>query len=438
MTIAAFVVVAALAAPAPDAALQDAVDAYVAADRTRDIAVALVTPAGIEFAAAGDGVDADTPFEIGSITKTFTGSLLAALIADGTVTAETPIGTLVPSAYPLDPAVASITLRELATHTSGLPRLPESPAMTGRLLLHPANPYAGSTDDEIYTELTRITEAAIAKRGEEHYSNLGVALLGRVLEQAAGTRYETLVDTHILTPRGMTASAFERAAAGGHRTNLQPTPDWQLDGYNPAGGLVSTARDMTAYLKVEMGEPPEANLSWASSQKDGMRWHNGRTGGYASFAGFLPDRQRAIVVLTSGGASPDAFGAALLRDEEPAIDRPEPEDAFWLGFTIIFTALAPLALILLARQPFARLDYLTAVLDAAWLLALTWTLGAWLQIPIAVWYAVATVAFALAIHQARRIPKSPWLHPNRPWHNVAVVVGIPVKLLLLYWVAIRL
>ena len=86
----------------------------------------------------------------------------------------------------------------------------------------------------------------------------------------------------------------------------------------------------------------------------------------------------------------------------------------------------------------APLSNLSALLDGVWLLALTWTLGAWLQVPLAFWYAVLAVVLALAVLQARRAPGSPWLLRGRPWHNAGVVVGLPLKLLLLVWIVARL
>lgn len=141
--------------------LREAARTYVEeAGRTQGVAIALVTREGTEFAFAGStgrresqSVTRETLFEIGSITKVFTGLLLADSVERGVVSLETTVGELLPGNPTLDPEVANMTLRELTTHTSGLPRLPHSGRQFWRQLWNPTNPYAGSTAEEIFDPL---------------------------------------------------------------------------------------------------------------------------------------------------------------------------------------------------------------------------------------------------------------------------------------------
>jgi CubicO group peptidase (beta-lactamase class C family) len=428
---------AGVAAAANGSPLQEAVDAYVDADRTRHAAVALVTPDGVETAFAGDGVDADALFEIGSVTKVFTGRLLATLVADGTVAYDDTVGELIPGDRDLAPEVASITLRSLAEHTSGLPRLPENSDFLARIVLTPQDPYAGTTVDAMFGTVASLRAVQLSPKGEYRYSNLGAALLGRLLEQAADKSYETLVRERILTPLALDSTDFSDATVGGHRRNLQPTANWRFDAYNPAGGLASNLTDMVRFMQAAMAEASGTNAAWAVSERDGMVWHNGRTGGYATFVGHLPETGRAVVMLTSGGASPDAFAVALLRGETPQPERP---DASWvsLGFTVLFTLLAPLVLFAVTRAPHGRIELLSAAVDAVLLLALTRKLGAWVVVPIAVWYLAAFIAAVLLVRALAHLRGRLWLRDGRPIRNGLMLVGLPLKAMIVGWVVIRL
>lgn len=187
------------------ATLQEIVEAYVDARQTPGIAVALVTPDRVEIAVAGRTgvgaeVNADTLFEIGSVTKVFTGILLADLVAEGRVSLDSTVGELMPTGHELHPAVASITLRELATHTSGLPGLHETFDMLWRVVLQPANPFAGLNSEDIFAAVAALSGEDLATRDDFNYSNLGVALLGRLLEAATGEAYERLLKAGYFCP----------------------------------------------------------------------------------------------------------------------------------------------------------------------------------------------------------------------------------------------
>jgi serine-type D-Ala-D-Ala carboxypeptidase/endopeptidase len=288
----------------------------------------------------GSRPDGDTVYEIGSVTKTFTATLLAEALQAGRVELATPVAQLLPDFKIPAKDGKEITLLDIATQHSGLPRLPTNLAPAD-----PANPYA----DYDAARLKQFLEGYSLPRdpgAQYEYSNLAVGLLGYALAASAQTGYDALVSREILRPLGMEMSgaAFTEAM----RAHLAPPTDqlahpvknWDLDALVGAGGLRSTAADMVRYLKANMGltETPlggamalaqqprreigksdRIGLIWMTREDpDGaVIWHNGMTGGYASFLGFRADRSRGVVILTNVDNSVDDLGFAALLDDAP-------------------------------------------------------------------------------------------------------------------------
>ena len=326
-----------LGAPTGDAELTRALAPRL--DGHRTVAVALREADGsVRF--AGFGADERREFEIGSVSKTFTGGLLAEAVARGEVTVESTVAELL-GAEADGSDIADVTLAELATHTSGLPRLAPGMLLAGWLgTLRRTDPYAG-------TDAAEVIDAALALspdgRGEQSYSNLGVALLGQLLARTAGTDYAALLSERILTPLGLegtyapiTAGGLRRDAPHGHTNTGLGSAPWTLNGSAPAGGIRSTAEDMAAYLAaVADGTAPGAAaatevlheasgertaMTWFLEETGGtpLTWHNGMTGGFAAFAGFVPDSGRGLVILTDTARSVDEVARDVLSGEVAA------------------------------------------------------------------------------------------------------------------------
>ena len=291
----------------------------------------------------GAPVDADTVFEIGSITKAFVGILLASMAEDGLVELDAPLaeclpeGTVVPS---LDGE--NITLLHLATHTSGLPRMPANfdPA-------NPANPYADYDSDALLDALAGSTLSG--KPGARHeYSNFGTALLGYALAHVAGQDFESLMRARVLEPLGLTDTAIVlpesmRARMATGHIGTEPTSQWDFDAFAGAGALRSTARDMVRFLEANLGitETPlrealdtaatartdadtpdtRVGLGWHISGTPGGReavWHNGGTGGFRTIVGFDRDAGRGVVVLANSSVEvTDDIGMHLADPRAP-------------------------------------------------------------------------------------------------------------------------
>jgi CubicO group peptidase (beta-lactamase class C family) len=241
-------------------------------------------------------VTGNTIFEIGSVTKVFTAALLTDMAQRGEVTLD-------------DPVLNRITLGSLASHTSGLPRLPSN--------LNPAdidNPYADYTRDQLW-EFVSTFEPPPGPAYE--YSNLGYALLGQALADRAGMDYETLLRTRITGPLQMTSTAItltpemQSRMATGYSITRQPMPHWHMPAFAPAGALRSTVNDLLTFLE-------------SSFHPNQIFWHNGETAGFRSFIGHNPQTARGVVLLSnmSTPEGVDDIGLHLLDPETPLASLP--------------------------------------------------------------------------------------------------------------------
>ena len=270
--------------------------------------------------------DGRTLFEIGSITKVFTGILLAEMAERAEVRLEQPVAELLPG----DVVVPSrngrqIRLVDLSTHSSGLPRMPDNFTPGD-----PRNPYVDYTVPKLYDFLRR-HELRRDIGVESEYSNVGVGLLGHALARRAGTSYEALVTARILEPLGMTSTKITLSPADvarlapGHNARGQQVLNWDLaEVFAGAGGLRSNVDDMLTFLAANLTPPGSSTLGRAirraqtvhfkavGGRTGGLGWglsllkqernvltHTGGTGGYLTFVGLDPERRLGVVVLSN-------------------------------------------------------------------------------------------------------------------------------------------
>lgn len=299
-------------------------------------------------------VTADTLFEIGSITKVFTGTALAQHVEAGELKLEDRISTLLPKGFEVSDGARGVTLRQLTTHTSGFPRMPGKPRLLDLLnfILLGGDPYVGISLERFGDALR--TVKLDSKPGEKMaYSNFGVLLLGWLLAQKAGMTYEQYIRARVLEPLGMNASRVNLSAveetqfAKGYRSVRRFGPifvAWRSSAWNladhlaAAGGLRSTGGDMLKFLRANMRpeKTPMAaaikrshaelfresdyrgvGMNWMRSHyaKDSpaLIWHNGGTGGFRSYMGFFENGSAGVVVLSNSAEDVDPLGAELLR-----------------------------------------------------------------------------------------------------------------------------
>jgi CubicO group peptidase (beta-lactamase class C family) len=323
---------AGLGTPAGDEQLTAALAPHLRGHRR--VAAVLVEGGQVRLGGFGTGEGAElegSEFEIGSVTKTFTGALLAVAVERGELGVETTVAEVLGTEAE-GSAIADVTLAELATHTSGLPRLAASAFLR-------KDPYRGRDARQVVADALAATPSG---RGEQAYSNLGVALEGQLLARAAGTDYASLLAERLLGPLGMaasyapiTAENLREAARRGHGANGLPQAAWTLAGSAPAGGIRSTPADMARYLTgmIDGSAPGAAAATEVLARESDSRatamnwfledfgagqpitWHNGMTGGYAAFVGWDPVTGRGLALLSDTARSLDDLAAGVLTGE---------------------------------------------------------------------------------------------------------------------------
>jgi D-alanyl-D-alanine-carboxypeptidase/D-alanyl-D-alanine-endopeptidase len=270
-------------------------------------------------------LDMDSVYEIGSITKVFTALLLADMVQRKEVALDDPVASLLPGAK-IPEKGKPITLLDLATYTSGLPRMPSN--------FHSRdskNPYADYSAEQMM-EFLASYELKVEPGAHYEYANLGFGLLGLALATRAGKSYEALVVERICAPLGMNDTrialtpSMRARAVQAHDANLFPTPYWDFQAsFAGAGALRSTANDLCAFVEAASGlresplkeafalmlatqrpaykPTPDAGLGWFVSHGKlfDIAWKDGGTGGTCSFIGFAPQRRRGAVLLSNAG-----------------------------------------------------------------------------------------------------------------------------------------
>ncbi|HVY90670.1 MAG TPA: serine hydrolase [Hyphomonadaceae bacterium] len=353
-----------LAAPAlaqsafpPDADMLAMIKARVDEGRAAGIVLGVMDADGktrvVAYGDPGPGaqpLSANSVFEIGSITKTFTATILADMAAKGEVKLDAPAQTYAPPGLTLPKrGEKEITLLNLSEQNSGLPRMPSNfkPA-------DPANPYADYTPQQLDDFLAHYTLTRDIG-AEFEYSNLGVGVLGNLLANKAGKSYEALVRDRVLKPlkmdmTGVTLTpAMQKQLAKGHNPAGAVVANWDLPTLVGAGGLRSNMSDMLKYLRANLATPPKTpleramadahtprapaspnmqiGLNWlTTTTKSGAQytWHNGGTGGYGTFIGFDAKRHVGVVLLVNTAGGADDIAIHLLDPTVPLSPKPTP------------------------------------------------------------------------------------------------------------------
>jgi D-alanyl-D-alanine-carboxypeptidase/D-alanyl-D-alanine-endopeptidase len=284
-------------------------------------------------------IDGDSLFEIGSITKVFTTTLLQDMVDRGEVKLDDPISKYLPASVktPVQ-GKREITLLDLAMHTSGLPSLPEN--ITPK---DGDDPWADYSVEQMYECLAN-TKLVHKIGSKVDYSNFGVGLLGHILALRADTNYEALVISRICEPLGMTnsrivlTSEMKSHLATGHSAVGPPVKNWGCLALQGDGALYSSMNDMLKFLAANMGRGPQqlcasmakarpARKRVAPFMKIGLgwmhlsgfdfdaTWHNGGTGGYRTFIGFDLANKCGAVVLMNEANDVDDVGYRLVEPD---------------------------------------------------------------------------------------------------------------------------
>ncbi|MCK9538622.1 serine hydrolase [Dokdonella sp.] len=307
-------------------ALDGVVEQRIAGDRTGAcLAVAVVDKAAVtrSYRCAFDRdkgrIGPDSAFEIGSVSKTMTAALLTDLILKGKASLDDPLAAWLPAGTDVPTWHAQpILLRHVVTHTSGLPALPPGVALT-----NPADPYAALTAKALFAALGRVKlEAAPGDHFE--YSNFAMMLLSWGIAHRTGQDLETLLQQRLFAPLGMKDAYIDARPKGvrvaaGHSQNATVVPAWHFPtDLAGVGGVHATLDDMVRYVQGNLGqiessitpalaythkqlnEAPPIAMNWMLGKVGGrtVLVHEGGTGGFSSFVGIDPARQRGVVVLS--------------------------------------------------------------------------------------------------------------------------------------------
>src|SRR5688572_7652773 len=261
-------------------------------------------------------------FEIGSITKVFTATLLSDFVTTGKIQLDEKINDKL-NVRLKDEIL--ISYKQLSNHTSGLPRMPGNFAMSA--MLSPANPYKNYGPDQLKEYLTDKLTVAQAPGEKYEYSNLGAGLLGYALGGLAHADYQSLLKENIFSRYNMTSTTTQRTEVEkqlvrGLDTVGDVTSNWDLGALVIAGGILSTVEDLSKFglaqfdaanKELELTRVPtfkisetmEIGLGWHIIKAESgatWHWHNGGTGGYTSSMALDVQRKNGIVILSNVSA----------------------------------------------------------------------------------------------------------------------------------------
>jgi len=277
-------------------------------------------------------------FEIGSITKSFTATLLAQMILDGKISLQDEVEPLLSQVIMPVWGDTHITIEHLATHSSGLPKAPQGSSQPLPSGYDPYDPYAAYTASYVYDYLTYHCNLLFEPGTQYSYSNTGVGLIGHILGLIESSSYEELITSEIFEPMGLDETSLflteEQIAnlAPGHDESLDSVKNYNAqDIFQGAGFIKSSLHDMMIYLTAQMGliESPlgdamdmthhpyfdvggvtysdregyynlSIGLAWhidVLPEGYTFHWHGGRTNGYMAYIAFDPTLQTGVVIL---------------------------------------------------------------------------------------------------------------------------------------------
>jgi CubicO group peptidase (beta-lactamase class C family) len=304
---------------------------------------------GVRDRAGGGTPNGDTLFAVGSLSKGFLGAITEVLVQEGKLSWGDTLEKLLPPETKLSADAKKITLLQLVTHTSGLPRQPYT-----REIMVPFLRYL-FTGENFYSALDRpyvlqyLASYTAPSKVEYQYSNIGFGILGYALEQRTGLSVDTLLMQKIVKPLGLTNTGYIPEALPGYATRAhgyagdqpkfiprgEPVPDWQFTHFmRGSAALYSTARDLLTFaaahlqgaatpfsaaltdtLQVRFSQPDETTaVAWTVADVDDQRiaYQLGIVAGYTGYLGLDLKHRTAVVILQNTFNWDESVGGRLL------------------------------------------------------------------------------------------------------------------------------
>ena len=283
--------------------------------------------------------DGKTLFEIGSVSKVFTVAMTQLLVDKGLLHWKDDIRQYhPPGEAPFN--TGPVSLEQLASHTSGFPRLPAAWLDTS-VMTNECDPYSTITEQQLLSYLRHPDDKKPVPAGYD-YSNVGMGLLGHILEWRTGKSYDTLLKDLLCNPLGMTSTSLQvkdtARFADGHDESGKTTCHWQFPVLQGAGGIRSCVDDLVIFLRENMEDTGPLGVSFNKLHKKvadipmggigygwhldefnarlygepAIIWHNGGTGGFSSFIGFIPGKAGVVVLANQYNPSLDRLALNLL------------------------------------------------------------------------------------------------------------------------------
>lgn len=304
-------------------------------------------------------VDADTLFHIGSLSKGFLGIITAQLVEEGVLKWDTPLAEVLPSSVLLSPDAKKITIEQLATHTSGLPRQPFTPQTLRYFLeyLFTGNSFYRHFDHDF--AFSYLAEFKAPGKIEPTYSNIGYGLLGYAVERRTGKKLETLLSERINQPLGLAHTGYRlelkpelsnraHGYAGDQPKFIsrgQPVPDWEFtELMKGSAAMYSNARDLLKFARAYLEKSENPDSAWADTlqtryakekeapaiawvidhvDQQKIAYQIGMVAGYTSFIGIDTRHRQAVVVLQNSFNWSANIGYQLLVRLGKALDMRE-------------------------------------------------------------------------------------------------------------------
>ncbi len=260
-------------------------------------------------------------FEIGSITKVFTSTVLAGFVIDKKIELNDNINDYLNSPLNNDTKIA---FKELSNHTSGLPHLPLNLDLT---TINPANPYKEYNADDLEDYLTNSLELPQNSIGEYQYSNLGAGLIGHILSNMEGISFDSLLENKIFSKYSMSSSTTKQNRVKGEfvrglDVEGNKVSNWEFSALAGAGGILSNVEDLSKFAiaqfdssnkelaltrqkTFEINGNMNIGLGWhiiKSKNENQWIWHNGGTGGYSSSMTIDTKNKNGVIILSNVSA----------------------------------------------------------------------------------------------------------------------------------------